>query len=146
MAETLASLIDRIEVFLADSTNKSWATGTITECIRYALNDINRAAGKSGASAYTIDDLDSAATTTIPDSDIPALIMGTAAYCAKNRAIDRMEKVALGEGPEKGLSEFGDWANNEFNKDLVAIKKKAFQASASAPNSALEWDEDPHSW
>ncbi len=146
MAETLTSLIDRVEVFLADSTNKSWATGTITECIRYALNEINQAARTYGAQAYTINGLDLAIETTLPSGHLETLIMGTAAYGAKNRAVDRLEKANLGEGPTKGLDDWGDWAEAQFNKQLAAIRKRALQNSQDEPNSEWTWDEEPHKW
>ncbi len=146
MAETLASLIDRVEVFLADSNNKSWSTSTITECMRYALNEINQAAGKSGSAAYKIDDLDSATETTLPDVNIEALIVGTSAYCAKNRAVDRMEKPGLGEGPQAGLEKWAGWAESRFNVMLGRIKAAAISAASTAPHEEMTWDEDPHKW
>ncbi len=142
MTETLASLIDRVEVFLADSNNKSWSTDTITECIRLALAEINRAAGAT----YSIKDLDSASTTTLSVADIPVLVVGTAAYCAKNRALDRMEKPGLGEGPEAGLNNWGDWARKQFDEALTKIRAKGLNGSETAPHSEITWDEDPHKW
>ncbi len=146
MAETLASLLDRCEVFLADINNKSWSTTTLTECMRFALLEINKAAGLTGASAYTVKDLDSAGSTTLPDDYRPALIMGVAAYAAKNRAVDRMEKPGLGEGPETGMNNWGTWAQSNFRNYLIQIKRKAINESTSAPHTAVDWDEDPHAW
>jgi hypothetical protein len=142
MAETLASIIDRCEVFLADKNNKSWTTETLTECIRFSLAEINKVAGAT----YTIDDLDLAAATTLPGEDLPALIMGVAAFAAKNRAVDRMEKPGLGEGPEKGLNDWGSWAQSNFKNFLIQIKRKAINESTDAPHSAMTWEEDPHDW
>ncbi len=146
MAETLTTLIDRVELFMADSNNKSWSTSTITECMRLALNQVNDAAGKSGTSAYTINGLDTAVTTTIPTPDLEALLVGTAMYCAKNRAVDRLEKANLGEGPTAGLDKWAAWAEARFTILLDRVKIRAMQASSSSPASELEWDESDHTW
>ncbi len=146
MAETLTSLIDRVEVLLADSNNKSWSTTTITECMRYALNEINLAAGKTSTSAYTINGLDTATETTIPGTDVECLIVGTAFYCAKNRAVDRLEKANLGEGPTTGLDKWANWAESRFTVLLNQVKARALQGSSSAPHSEVDWDESEHTW
>ncbi len=142
MPESLASLIDRAEFFLADSNNKSWSTGTITECMRYALAEINKASGIG----YTINGLDDASTTTLPVAYDEALIIGTAAYCAKNRALDRMEKANLGEGPEAGLQKWADWAEKRFNELLEKIRIEKMHQASTSPHSETTWDEDTHKW
>ncbi len=142
MAETLASLTDRLEELLADKTNKSWSTDTLSECLQLALYEVNRAAG----AAYTIDDLGGADATTLPDDCISALIFGAAAYAARNRAVDRMEKASLGEGPEAGLSDWGDWAEQQFVSRLQAIRKNTLAKASTAPHSEMTWEEDPHKW
>lgn len=142
MAETLTTLTDRLEEFLADKTNKSWPTTALSECIQLSLYEVNRAAGAT----YTIDDLGGAAATTLPEDCISALLFGAAAYAAKNRTVDRMEKASLGEGPETGLSDWGDWAEKQFISELQKIRKSALAKASTAPHSEMTWEEDPHKW
>ncbi len=143
MADTLASLTDDVELYLADKSNKSWGTDTLELCIRLALEDIVNAAGVT----YTIDDLDAATATTLPDRHIPALILGAAAYAAKTRAVDRLEKVSLAEGP--GGVTLGDWGNWQmilFQKRLEEIRAQGIHGSTSAPHTAADWEEEPKTW
>ena len=77
-----------------------WAAAAITEGIRSALGEYNLAAlvDDAAATAKTLNGLDSAGATTLPEAHDTVIVWGAAAYCAQARVIDRAEFYADGHG------------------------------------------------
>ena len=143
MAETLASLTDKVELYLLDTSNKSWPAASIEIYIRMALADINQAVGVT----YAIKDLDAAPATTLLTKHIPILIMGAAAYAARSRQLDRLEKVDVpGVGTEATFGDWGTWQMNLFQKRLEDIRTEGIHGATTAPHTASDWEEEPKTW
>ena len=143
MAETLATLTDKVELYLMDTSNKSWLATAIEIYIRMALLDINAATGVT----YAIKDLDAAPATTLQTKHIPILIMGSAAYAARSRQLDRLEKVDVpGVGTEATFGDWASWQMGLFEKRLEEIRTQGIHGSSTAPHTAADWEEEPKTW
>lgn len=122
MASTLTTISDRVEQALSDTSNVIWAAAAITEGVRSALGEYNTAARveNSGATAATLNLLDSATVTTLPEVHDTVIVWGAAAYCAQSRAIDRADTYQLGAEMEH-LRGWADQRMKEFRAMLGAI-------------------------
>jgi hypothetical protein len=138
-ALTLALLRDRVEAGLMDSSNRTWDTGTLDEGIKRALADLAAAAGASLA----VKDLGGAAATTVDVLDESTLVVGSAAYAARSRAVNRTEKVNLGQEGAAALMRWADAELGLFELKLSQVRQRLLHNSTSAPHSELDWEERP---
>lgn len=122
MPSTLTTISDRVEQTLADTSNVIWVTAAITEGVRSALGEYNTAGRveDAGATACTLNLLDSATVTTLPEVHDTVIVLGAAAYCALSRAIDRADSYQLGADMVH-LKDWGDQRMKEFRAMLGAI-------------------------
>ncbi len=139
---TLAQLRDRIEAGLMDASNRTWDTGTLDEAIRLALADLGRAAGASLA----VKDLTGAAATTLDALDESTLVTGSAAYAARARAVNRTEKVNLGQEGAAALMRWAEATLGLFELRLAEVSARVLRNSSSSPHSALTWAEEPRNF
>ena len=139
---TLTTLRDRVELGLMDVSNRSWDTGTLDEAIKLALEDLGRVAG----AALTVSGLNAAVATTVDVLDEGTLITGALAYAGGARAVNRTEKVNLGQEGAPALYTWSRQKMAEFEKRLERVSTRIQRASSSSPNSALLWDEDDPDW
>jgi hypothetical protein len=139
MANDLAGIRDRVELYLMDVNNKSWDTATLDEALKQALSDLSGAAG----AALAIKDLDAAAATTVENQDLATLIHGAAAYAASSRAVKRTEMVSIGEGIQITLKAWTTVAMEIFKDRLKTITQRKLHTSSTAPHSPMEWEEEP---
>ena len=193
MATTLASLTDRVEEILADSSNAIWSTTNIEEAIRQALHEYSQARPQDTIGTLTfaadsreiststlttllnvleiwvpytaaapeyppnvrafrffadasliyvtgpyspvdedvmrvfytalqlIDDLDSAASTTVPDDDISTLAHGAAGFAATTRALDLSEQISVDRQAGDAVHEWGQRKLVDFRLQLAQI-------------------------
>lgn len=114
MTATLTTLSARVSTYLMDPNNLVWASGDITEAIRLALGEYSLAA----QTAYTLNGLDSATTTSYPDLHEFLMVIGAAGYAATARGIDRSE--GFDEDKESAtLSAWGKQRLADFRNYLV---------------------------
>lgn len=137
MASTLASITDRVEQTLADTSNVIWAAAAITEGIRSAMGEYNAAQliDQPTATAVTLNGLDGAAVTTLPESYDTVIVWGAAAYCAQSRAIDRADSYQLGAKMES-LKGWSDQRLRDFKAMLGAIFPTYLTAVAGSSGGA----------
>jgi len=134
---TYTDLRNRLAASLADDSSLTFTEAIYQEAIRRALERI----GYVYALKLAIAGLDSAATTTLPDKDIPCLLSGAAGLALTAILHIRfttftpslMEDVALRMRTDKLLE--------EFNNMLDALRVETMQVAEEPPHSALEWDE-----
>ncbi len=195
MAFTLATLRDRVEAILADSSNAIWSTGDVDEAIRRALHafslvsprhrittaniaattreistasitdaiaveelwcpytagtpeyppnklpfrfwreesklyvqgDYAPAAGTVArifySAIHTINTLDSATATTIPDAYASLLATGAAGYAAASRALDLTEQVTVDREATERLDAWAKARLQEFQAGLDELRR-----------------------
>ncbi len=118
MAVDLATTRGRVAVYLMDTGNKIWDTGTLDEGLRQALGGLGRALGV----AVALKDLDGAPATTLDGKYLDMLVQGAAGHAAQSRALDRIELVSIGEGPQTTLKAWADSELELFEKHLDEIR------------------------
>ena len=135
----LTTLRDRIEAGLMDSSNRSWDTGTLDEAIKLALADLSQAYG----STLTVKDLASAASTTVDVLDENTLVLGSQAYAASSRAVNRTEKVNLGQDGAPALAAWARLRMQLFEDWLAKVTARMLHSSSAAPHGQMDWTEEP---
>jgi hypothetical protein len=96
MALDLTTTLTRTAGLLQDASNALWSTADLTNAIRLALGEMSLAAG----TALTLNGLDSTSSTTVPALMESALVVGSAAYAASSRQVDKADFEVLSEATE----------------------------------------------
>jgi hypothetical protein len=71
----------------------------------------------------TVEDLDSATATTIPDHELSTLIDGAAGFAAIERGLDITEQVTLGRATSKEIRDWGQAKIDRFERKLDQLVK-----------------------
>ena len=142
MANDLAGIRDRVELYLIDATNKSFDANTLDEALKQALSDLSKAAG----AALTVKDLDSESATTVETQDLATLVQGAAAYAAESRTVKRTEMVSIGENPQPSLKAWAAGTMELFQARLNQVRLRTLHNASTAPHGAMEWTEEPKSF
>jgi hypothetical protein len=132
----------RLNTALSDSGSILWTLAEKDEALKTALGDISTAAGVK----LTIDDLDSAAATTLDALDESLLIKGAAGYAARTRALERAQRANISETMPDSLLE---WAKNQsyyYEQKLPLVKARYLAQSTASPHSPVIWDESNKNW
>jgi hypothetical protein len=90
MATNLASMEARVGAMLFDSTYRIYSTTTIDEGLRQALAELNNRL----VTPVTIDDLDSAASTTLSPLHEGVIVIGASGFCARMRVLVHADSLA----------------------------------------------------
>lgn len=94
------------------------------------------------AALHTLNGLDSASATTVPDEHVSVLAQGAAGYAAATRALDLAEQISV---DREVTTRLAAWATNtltRFNAELTALAI-AGQGPAHVPMPALDrFDQD----
>jgi hypothetical protein len=138
MPTTLASIRDRVETHLSDSSNLTYGTDVLDEAIRSALAEISIVQGE----ALTLSGLDTAGATTLPALDDFALVIGAVAYALSFRMTGRAEDALPQAAEPDTLTAMYNRFRSHFDLLLNAIKRRLLQSSADHPYSEWDWDED----
>jgi hypothetical protein len=141
MTATLATARDRVEMYLGDSSNLIYSTATIDEALRSALAELSTVHG----TALTLNGLDTAVATTLPDIDEFALIIGAVAYALQFRNAARLEDAMPQAAEPDQIRLSADEFREHFNYQLKQIKRRLLQESSDHPHEEWDWDED-YSW
>lgn len=87
----------------------------------------------------TLDGLDGASSTTLPDIDETLLVTGALGHAATSRAIDLTEKVSVGQATAQQVRAWGLSKLQEFRAGLNAVGRRiALQASGSVETGGLD--------
>ena len=97
MTTTLAGLAARVAAQLADAGSRIYPADLVAEALRQALGEYGAAAGE----AVTVQDLDGAASTTLPPLYESLIVMGAAAFAVGMRAVDRADSFQDGRLPDE---------------------------------------------
>jgi len=129
---------ERVSCHLNDTGSLIWTDEMLETAIRSALQALSRVYGE----ILTLDGLDEAEETTLPEGDEHVLVTGAVAYALTLRASGRFEDaIPAQEAPES----LADWATAHmarFQTMLAGVKVGSHQDSDQVPYSAWEWDED----
>ena len=90
---------------------------TVDAGMRMALGDLTRAI----KTPITLDDFDSATSTTIPDNCEDIFIRGSAGYAGLSRALDRADMASLSPGIAPGLEAWAKLQLDMYFKQLQVI-------------------------
>jgi len=105
-----------------------------------ATNDVARI---FYTAAHTINGLDSAAATTVPADDIPAIIHGAAAYAARSRAMELSESLTFDDKTVTRLQEAAEeWSRQfrrELRQDIPAWQRRARAFAPEDLEEAMRW-------
>ena len=134
-------LRDRLEVRLRDEINLVFPTTTLDEGIRSGLYAVSL----SGGTLLKIAGLDGELTTTVPEIDLDAVLIGAEVYCLGfilqgnfseySGSIEELGQLRLKENQ----------ARRNFDKLLEGIRKRYLQNSTDHPHGAWTFDES-FSW
>jgi hypothetical protein len=133
-----ADLIDfenRIEIFLRDTTNLVFSVAQIDEALTLALAEYNLAL----KGTCTIEGLDEASSTTLPDGHRAMLRMGAVGYAVTSRMEERSEAYNVGQDAPATLRTFGENRLANFRRWIEQVRIQGMVAGAHP------WDDD-HSW
>lgn len=133
MPSTLATLRDRVEASLMDSSNLSWDTATLDEAIRQALTFVTKA--RTPPSAFTISGLDGAANTTMAEDDTAYLVIGAAGFAARSRAVNRSQTANLEQAMPSALL---TWSTSQLDAFFFGLGLKSSATSTTGGSDALD--------
>jgi len=140
---TLASLVDRVEQWILDTSNLIYPALAIEEGVRLALGEYNLLRSSFNLASFTVDGLDGAAVTTVPLAHESLLVVGAAAYTIAGRHIDRTETFDFNEKLPKELAEWGKSRYAEFRRLLGYVRdeiekdrRNELRTTASLPYGA----------
>jgi len=137
MSTTLTDIRTRAAVQLDDTHNLIWPASALDEAARSALAELSRVSGV----ALTLSGLDDAEETTVPDTDVQALIAGVVAFALRFRAVG---SVPLPEPHDRNkpaaLPELVAGAMDVFQSHLDKIRIRYLQESPDHPWSSWDWD------
>lgn len=138
----LNDFIGRVRDLMADGDQVIYPDQACTEAIRLALGEYNLAARVTDETAalVTIQNLDSAAATTLPGEHESMIVWGAAAYAAQARAVDRVD-VQDGGKESAAAKAWGDSRLREFKGMLGAVFPGYLAVLASGGSGSGE--EDP---
>jgi hypothetical protein len=96
----------------------------------------------------TLEDLDSATSTTIPLDDESLIAIGAAGFAATSRAVDLAEKVTLDRLTGQQVRAWGLSKLQEFRSGLRAVAKRmALESKADVELPPVDrWDRDSEGW
>lgn len=130
MAVDYATILARVRVLVMDGSSLIWSDSDLQAGIRLALQELNL----RGGTTQTLKDLDGAAATTLAANLEGVLAVGSAAYAARARAVDRAEAYELAN---EGAA-LGAWAEGQaqaFEK-LLEVLYPAEQARTAGQKTA----------
>jgi hypothetical protein len=126
---TLSTLSSRVQVLLSDANSRVYSEGLLEESIRLALGEYSTRAKQ----VFTLNGLDSATATTLPDYFDSVVVIGAAGYAAKARALDRADSFTQGETLPADLAAWGEAQLTRFR----AILDDLYPQTASSEAMAL---------
>lgn len=134
---TLTDLRTRLAASLADDTSLVFTEAIYTEAIRGALEEIGNVYGTQ----LTIEGLDGATATTLPDKDIPCLLTGAAGRAVNAIVVSRYTTFNTSLMDDVKLTLRGDKLMTEFRYMLDDLRAEGMQIADIPPHAPLEWDE-----
>jgi len=87
---------------------------------------------------HTLDDLDSATATTIPDEDDTTLAHGAAGFAAITRSVDLAEMISVDREAVKRMDTWGQQRLSDFRLHLQTIARKRQAPTAHVPTGSLD--------
>ena len=130
---TLSGLTTRLQNQFLDPASLAVPPASYTEAFRSALGQLNAFL----ATSYILSGLDSDLNTTLPESLLPALLLGAASAvigCALRGVLVAYDNSQV--NPDR-LQTQSDRLGKEFQSELVRLRLAQFQQSADAPYSTL---------
>ena len=87
---------------------------------------------------HTLEDLDSATTTSVPDEDVTPLAHGAAGYAALTRAVDLAEMISVDRAAVERMEKWGQERLTDFHLHLQAMARKRQDPTAHVPTPSLD--------
>ena len=125
MANTLASLEQRVMVLLADLTHLNYTTALIDEGIRLAVREYSLASGMT----ETISGLDGEGLTSIPDNDCGLIVLGAAGFTASCKTIDGKQQFNLKDETPEAVLSLGQRLVQRFDRMLGTVRASRMRSS-----------------
>jgi hypothetical protein len=130
MAATLISLRARIRAALLDSSSPGqvWDDESLAEALRQALSEYQLA----GAAPASLQGLDGALVTSLPEMHESLVVWGASAYAALTRSIRRAESFQLGS-EAAALEAWGEARLREFRALLNLVRAADLHGADTPP-------------
>lgn len=133
MALDLSTTHEKVAALLGDPAHVRWDEDQIELAIAQALGEISLAAGQP----LTLNGLEDAPETSVPEQLAAALVSGAAGFCAVMRAGARADWESQAEGEPQRLSAWGEARLAEFRAQvgrLFAVEARLHsQRTGTAP-------------
>ncbi len=136
----LSELCERLNQQFLDPQNLSIPTDTQTEAVREALAGMNAFLGRQ----YTLEGLDDALESSLPEHFIPVLVCGAAAFALDFSLRKRLSGFASAIGREETLRLWCAHLSRQFDAGLDRLRALSLQSEAGLPFGAWTWNESPH--
>lgn len=136
----LSELCERLNQQFLDPQNLSIPTDTQTEAVREALAGMNAFLGRQ----YTLEGLDGALESSLPEHCLPVLVCGAAAFALDFSLRKRLSGFASALGREDTLRLWGAHLSRQFDAGLDRLRALSLQSEAGLPFGAWTWNESPH--
>ncbi|HOA21062.1 MAG TPA: hypothetical protein PKL82_01065 [Anaerolineaceae bacterium] len=136
----LSDLCESLNHQFLDPQNLVIPGDTQTEAVREALAGMNAFLGTQ----YTLEGLDSAPTSSLPDRYVPVLLCGAAAFALDFSLRKRLGGFASAIGREETMRLWCEHLSRQFDAGLDRLRLLTLQSEASAPFGAWVWNESPH--
>ncbi|MBG0785563.1 MAG: hypothetical protein H0S79_10720 [Anaerolineaceae bacterium] len=137
MSLTLSVAKARVSVHLNDTGQLIWSETMLETALREALQAVGRVLGEP----LTLDGLDGAGETILPEDVEHILVIGAVTYALTFRASGRFEDARAAENLPEAL---GNWAGTHmarFQAMLAQVKRQGHQTAGQPPYAGWEWEE-----
>ena len=138
----LANFEGRITSMLNDSSAGVYPVALMDQALLQVLGDLTRATGVQ----VTIDDLNSATTTTVDLRDEDLVIRGACAYCLRTEAASRSQAANIGQSMPANLLDLAKNWMYYYEGAIKTVRVRKLQESANNKPGLWEWDESDKKW
>lgn len=129
MTLTLESLQARVALCLNDLPGLIWSAGLLAEAARHALAAYVVVSG----APVSLQGLDGAESTSLPEQDADLLVQGAAAYAAHLRVAARGELYSLSPQTLPALAAWARAALNAYAAGLEAVRRRGLNQASQPP-------------
>lgn len=136
MSFTLEDLQNRAALCLNDLPGLIWSAGLLAEAARHALAAYAVVSG----TPVSLQGLDGAETTSLPEQDTDLLVQGTAAYAAQLRVAARGELYALSPQTLPVLTAWARAALDAYAAGLETVRRRGLNQASLPPYGTWQVD------
>ena len=125
-----------MQALLSDAGGVLYAQSLLDESIRLALAALRESSGEwptPNSAGWTLQDLDGAPATTLPDAELNLLVIGAAACAVNLRSLQRFDRFELTPDLPARLLKWAEGWSAQFAQGLERTRLRALQSAAEPP-------------